>query len=147
MPNWFLVLIRLKMEYSREQGKSLPSISWDSVAVMINRMAGICRMTPANPPSFWRRNRKQKAFPRKSMSRNCSRTLMWLPRNTPRPLVFSTAAVLSACSRTKLSCLMRPSAWKTRTTIFACVRARNSTATTSSKSRRKSTTACISNSV
>lgn len=48
----------------------------DSVAVMISRMAGICRMTQASPPSFWKRNRKQKVFPRKSMSRNCSRISM-----------------------------------------------------------------------
>ena len=41
MPSWFLALIRPKMECSRELGKSLPSISWDYVAVMINRMAGI----------------------------------------------------------------------------------------------------------
>lgn len=106
-----------------------------------------CRMTPANPPSFWRRNQKQKVFPRKSMSRNCSRISMLLPRNTPRPSVFFIAAVLSAYSETKSSCLMRPSTWKTRTTISACVRARNSITTTSSKSRRKSTTACISSSV
>lgn len=70
-----------------------------------------------------------------------------LPKNTPRPSVFFIAAVLSAYSGTKSSCRMRPSAWKTRTTTFACVRARNLTATTSSKSRRKSTTACISSSV
>ena len=31
---------------------------------------------PDDPPSFSKRNRKQKAFPRKSMSRNCSRTSM-----------------------------------------------------------------------
>lgn len=146
MPSWFLALIRLKMVCNREQGKSPPSTSWDSVAVMISRMAGICRMTPASPPSFWRRNQKQKVFPRKSMSRNCSRISMLLPRNTPRPSVFFIAAVLSAYSETKSSSLMRPSTWKTRTTIFACVRARNSIATTSSKSRRKSTTACISSS-
>lgn len=48
----------------------------DFVEATISPMAGICRMTPANPPSFWRRNRKQKVFLRKSMSRNCSRTLM-----------------------------------------------------------------------
>lgn len=48
-------------------GQITTLISWDSVAIMINRMAGICRMTPANPPSFWRRNRRQKVFPRKSM--------------------------------------------------------------------------------
>lgn len=133
MPSWFLASIGRNPAYSREQGKLLPSTSWDSVAAMTSRMAGICRMTPANQPLFWRQNRKQKAFPRRSMSRNCSRTLMWLPRNTPRPSVFFIAAVLSAYSGTKSSCLMRPSAWKTRTTISACVRARNSTATTSSK--------------
>lgn len=57
-------------------GIKVVSLAEDSVAVMISRMAGICRMTPANPPSFWRRNLKQKAFPRKSMSRNCSRISM-----------------------------------------------------------------------